>query len=281
MSSALQGAFSFATVWYDRAVTHSLSDEISINVWLNKIEWLAITSEDTRTIASIKSIAAKGAMVPLLCLAVTETTERVALGILSYAFSWMTFFIPPLSDRSYTFARDSLHGLVGSAGAISLSISLFFCGTPRASKGRASKRDGIICDPLSNRAINLLRDGPLKGNQGALDDKITVTILKNVAYKIANVGIIVFAPLEWVARTGLALVAYSFSYIATPIEWMIKTPLSVSQDKETHRRTPISCKAYKLSWDLFFYNYGVTRAWGAAVYNVVLKRNPTKPSILE
>jgi hypothetical protein len=111
-------------------------------------------------------------------------------------------------------------------------------------------------------------------------DTKLVTILKNVGYKTSMLCLAVLAPIEWVARTSLSLVAYSFSLISTPIEWTLKTPFSLVFYKQLPTIS-ISNKIYQFAYDLSNYNYGIAGVSGCAISNLLLHRNNLTHGLLD
>jgi hypothetical protein len=110
-------------------------------------------------------------------------------------------------------------------------------------------------------------------------DTKLVTVLKNVAYKTSMLTLAVLAPIEWIARSSLALVAYSLSLISTPIEWAVRTPVSLFYYKELPSIS-ISRKIYQLAYDLSNYNLGSIDIFGCALHNFLFYRNHLAEGLL-
>lgn len=297
--SSTPATSSFSTRLYNYTIKNSLSYEILTKIcdYRDKDEHLVIYQpEETRnlTSAELKEIApqikledkqnrlliARVSMIPLLGLAVAETTGRIALGIFSYAFSLMTFFIPPVSNRFYVLAKDLLWKLHQNTEVIGQSFVSFF--TPGNFYYFNRLHGSMLCinflsTSLLLRAKCFLLDGPLK--QSIFDTKL-VTILKNVAFKMTQLEIIAFGPIEWVARASLALVAFSFHLISTPIEWMIETPFLALNNRKDHNMI-ISRNFRFLSHCLLQSNIFLARNWGASVYNFLLARNHLTRGLLD
>jgi hypothetical protein len=122
----------------------------------------------------------------------------------------------------------------------------------------------VICKNLSSRLNDYM-----VGTTPHVGDKIPVVILKNMAFKVSMIGVIALSPIEFIAKTCLGLIAYSFYSITLPIETLVKTPYSLYKYGDWPV-TSISNKIYQLSYDLLRYNLpGI----GYGIRNLILARN--------
>lgn len=82
-----------------------------------------------------------------------------------------------------------------------------------------------------------------------VNDRKLLTVLKNIAFKTSMLGLVCLGSIEWVAKSALSLIAYTFSLIATPIEWAVKTPYSLYNNQEFPALTT-SDKIFEFGRDL-------------------------------
>jgi hypothetical protein len=138
--------------------------------------------------------------------------------------------------------------------------------------------NGIVEKPLTWKAFNVVYSSNGCLSNQLYDTKL-VTILKNVGYKTSMLSLAILGPIEWVARSSLSLVAYSFSLISTPIEWIIKAPVALYYKELPD--TSISNKIYRFGYALLNFNAGISLSIGAAINNFIFYRNHLTQGLLD
>jgi hypothetical protein len=99
----------------DRLYNNFINTSVSYNLYektTNKNTGIfAITPTRSRNCVILSSIAAKAALIPICALSVIEIIAKTALGLISYMFSLLTFFIPSISGKAHNLAVASLDSL--------------------------------------------------------------------------------------------------------------------------------------------------------------------------
>lgn len=92
-----------------KAYNFSVKNSPSFMLLDKTISKLALANGDTKNIVILKAAAFKAAMIPILGLSVVESIAKLALGLVSFLFSILTWPISStLSNKSYQFANDLL-----------------------------------------------------------------------------------------------------------------------------------------------------------------------------
>jgi hypothetical protein len=106
MSATSYVPSSFATKLYNETVYNSLSCTFNQNLRNKSTGILASKTDDSCNVTILKLIGAKFAKMSVFCLATIESVARVALGLIVFSFSLLTWLRPPLSNRAELFAAD-------------------------------------------------------------------------------------------------------------------------------------------------------------------------------